>query len=39
VTFGRSVLGRRAFARATAGEPGLAQSWLRSLVTQLNRAG
>jgi hypothetical protein len=39
VTYGRSVQGRRAFARATAGEPGLAQSWRRSLVTQLNPAG
>jgi hypothetical protein len=37
VAYGRSREGRRAIARATAGEPALAQPWLRSLVTHLNR--
>jgi len=37
VAYGRSREGRRAVARATAGEPALAQPWLRSLVTHLNR--
>jgi hypothetical protein len=38
VQYGRSVAGRRALARATDGEPALAEAWLRSLVAQLNRA-
>jgi hypothetical protein len=37
VSYGRTVQGRRALARGTDREPALAQSWLRSLVTQLNR--
>lgn len=37
VAYGRSPQGRRALARATAGEPGLRESWLRSLVTELHR--
>jgi len=37
VAYGRSREGRRAIARATAGEPAWAHPWLRSLVTHLNR--
>ncbi len=37
VGYGRSVTGRTELARAIAGEPGLAQPWLRSLVTSLSR--
>lgn len=36
VAYGRSETGRRALARAMAGEPALAKSWLRTLVTRLN---
>jgi hypothetical protein len=36
VTYGRSVEGRCALARAIDGEPTLAEAWLRSLVRQLN---
>lgn len=36
VHYGRSAAGRRAIARATAGEPALAEAWLRTLVTALN---
>ncbi|MEV4516625.1 hypothetical protein AB0K00_47705 [Dactylosporangium sp. NPDC049525] len=36
VAYGRSREGRRALARATDGEPALAEPWLRSLVTALN---
>jgi hypothetical protein len=35
--YGRSRDGRRALAAAMHGEPALAHSWLRSLVTALNR--
>ncbi len=38
VSYGRSAQGRRALARATSGEPALAQPWLRSLVLKLNRS-
>ncbi|MFD0743842.1 hypothetical protein ACFQ1L_19950 [Phytohabitans flavus] len=38
VAYGRSTEGRRALARATAGEPGLSQPWLRTLVTRLANA-
>ncbi len=37
VRYGRSREGRRALVRATAGEPALRESWLRSLVTELGR--
>ncbi|GID95105.1 hypothetical protein ACFQFC_32680 [Amorphoplanes digitatis] len=37
VAYGRSGDGRRALARAVHGEPALAQPWLRSLVSQLNK--
>lgn len=37
VRYGRSREGRRAIARAIDGEPGLRESWLRSLVTDLVR--
>ncbi|MFI7676143.1 hypothetical protein [Actinophytocola sp. NPDC049390] len=37
VRYGRGREGRRAVARATAGEPALRESWLRSLVTELGR--
>jgi hypothetical protein len=37
VQSGRSAEVRRAIARAIDGEPGLAQPWLRTLVTQLHR--
>jgi hypothetical protein len=36
VAYGRSSDGRKALARAMAGEPSLAEPWLRSLVTRLN---
>lgn len=36
VAHGRSAAGRRGLARATHGEPALADPWLRSLVRQLN---
>ncbi|MET7420083.1 hypothetical protein [Dactylosporangium sp. NPDC005555] len=36
VHYGRSREGRRALARATAGEPALAEPWLRTLVTALS---
>jgi hypothetical protein len=36
VNYGRSLLGRRALARAIGREPTLTQPWLRSLVTDLN---
>ena len=36
VAYGRSTDGRKALARAMAGEPSLAEPWLRSLVTRLN---
>ncbi|WP_305786096.1 hypothetical protein [Symbioplanes lichenis] len=35
VAHGRSAAGRRALARATDGEPALAEAWLRRLVTDL----
>lgn len=35
VAHGRSRAGRQALARAIGGEPALAESWLRSLVTRL----
>lgn len=37
VAYGRSPAGRTELARAIAGEPGLAEPWLRSLVTDLSR--
>ncbi len=37
VVYGRSAAGRAELARAISGEPGLAQPWLRSLVTSLSR--
>jgi hypothetical protein len=37
VAYGRSRDGRRAIARATDGEPGLREGWLRSLVAGLVR--
>lgn len=37
VGYGRSAAGRTELARAISGEPGLAQPWLRSLVTSLSR--
>jgi hypothetical protein len=36
VAHGRSRAGRQAIARAVAGEPALAEAWLRTLVTALN---
>ncbi|WP_245724784.1 hypothetical protein [Micromonospora citrea] len=36
VGYGRSPLGRRGLAKAIAGEPALAEPWLRSLARQLN---
>jgi hypothetical protein len=36
VSYGRSPDGRRALARAMAGEPALSQPWLRSVVTHLS---
>lgn len=36
VEYGRSLEGRRALARAMAGEPALSKPWLRSLVHHLN---
>ncbi len=36
VAYGRSRPGRHALARAIGREPALAQSWLRTLVTELN---
>lgn len=36
VACGRSAEGRRAIARATAGEPALTEQWLRTLVRMLN---
>ena len=39
VGYGRSATGRAELARAISGEPGLAQPWLRSLVTSLSRRG
>jgi hypothetical protein len=36
VAYGRSEQGRRALARAIAGEPALAESWLRTLLGRLN---
>jgi hypothetical protein len=36
VTYGRHLHGRRALASAIIDEPSLAQSWLRSIVRQLN---
>jgi hypothetical protein len=37
VAYGRSPAGRTGLAQAVAGEPGLAEPWLRSLVTDLSR--
>ena len=37
VAYGHSPVGRTELARAIAGEPGLAEPWLRSLVTDLSR--
>jgi hypothetical protein len=37
VAYGRTPAGRTELARAVAGEPGLAEPWLRSLVTDLSR--
>lgn len=37
VAYGRSRAGRRALARAVGREPALAEPWLRTLVTALNR--
>jgi hypothetical protein len=37
VAYGRSRPGRQAPARSTAREPALAESWLRNLVTDLDR--
>jgi hypothetical protein len=37
VARGRSSQGRRAIARATRHEPALAETWLSTLVGQLNR--
>jgi hypothetical protein len=37
VSYGRSPIGRTELARAITGEPGLAEPWLRSLVTDLSR--
>ncbi|HZN18336.1 MAG TPA: hypothetical protein VFB84_09155 [Micromonosporaceae bacterium] len=39
VAYGRSRSGRQALARAIGHEPTLAQSWLRTLVTDLNSGG
>jgi hypothetical protein len=36
VEYGRSAEGRRALARAMAGEPALSKPWLRTLVHHLN---
>jgi hypothetical protein len=38
VAYGRNRPGRQALARAVGREPALAQSWLRSLVTNLNNS-
>jgi hypothetical protein len=37
VAYGRSSQGRRALARVMNGEPAVAEPWLRTLVTRLNR--
>ena len=37
VAYGRSPAGRTGLTHAVAGEPGLAEPWLRSLVTDLSR--
>jgi hypothetical protein len=37
VAYGRSGVGRRALARAVAGEPALSEPWLRKIVTGLRR--
>lgn len=37
VAYGRSPAGRTGLARVIAGEPGLAEPWLRSLITDLSR--
>jgi hypothetical protein len=37
VGYGRSAAGRTELAQAISGEPGLAQPWLRSLITSLSR--
>ncbi|RPF21695.1 hypothetical protein EDD34_2327 [Myceligenerans xiligouense] len=39
VRYGRSKEGRQALARAMTSEPAIAESWLRTLVTHLNRSG
>lgn len=38
VTYGRSVTGRRALARAMDGEPALTTSWLRAVQSNLNKS-